>query len=71
MPKYSKNIAWRLIKHYILERFGSRYNGCCLLRVRRSEVDLDPDDQLWTYAGFDVIRDLLIVFFVDPVVPDP
>ncbi len=67
MPKYSKNIAWKLTKHYILERFGGR----CLLRVGRSEVDLDPDDQLWTYTGFDVIRDLLIVFFVDQVVPDP
>ena len=37
----------------------------------RSEVDLDPNDHLGTYAGFDVIRDFLVVFFVDPVIPDP
>jgi hypothetical protein len=70
MPKYSRNIAWRLVKHYISERFGGG-SDVVYCDVGRSEVDLDPDHQLWTYAGFDVIRDLLIVFFVDQVIPDP
>ena len=34
------------------------------------KLDLYPDDQLWTYAGFDVIGDALVIFFVDQVIPD-
>jgi hypothetical protein len=66
MPKYSR----RLVKHYISERFGGG-SDVVYCDVGRSEVDLDPDHQLWTYAGFDVIRDLLIVFFVDQSYPIP
>ena len=29
MPKYSTNIAWRLPRHYILERFGGRTARAC------------------------------------------
>jgi hypothetical protein len=29
MPEYSRNIAWRLAKHYILERFGGRTARAC------------------------------------------
>jgi hypothetical protein len=68
-PKYSKNIAWRLVKHYISEGFGGG-SDVVYCDVGGSEVDLDPDDQLRTYAGFDVIGDVLVVFFVDQVIPD-